>query len=85
MNTKLRMRVNILNNCNILKINIRKPSLSIRVRKTLMALLVIMRRYALHIDALKPDNKVQDMPRVTMNENKFETLLDPTEVEEDKK
>lgn len=25
------------------------------------------------------------MPRVTMNENKFETLLDPTEVEEDKK
>ncbi|KAM3127171.1 hypothetical protein pb186bvf_020726 [Paramecium bursaria] len=51
-----------------------KPSLSIRVRKTLMALLVIMRRYALHIDALKPDNKVQDMPRVTMNENKFETL-----------
>lgn len=25
------------------------------------------------------------MPRVTMNENKFETLLDPTEIEEDKK
>ena len=50
-----------------------------------MALLVIMRRYALHIDALKPDNKVQDMPRLTMNENKFETLLDPTEVEDDKK
>ena len=47
--------------------------------------MVIIRRYALHIDALQPDTKVKDIPRVFIYEDKFETLLDPTEVEKDRK
>lgn len=41
--------------------------------------LICIKRYANHIEALKPDNKVVDMPRTTWKENKFDTIL---EVEE---
>lgn len=42
-----------------------------------------MGRYAAHIDAIKPDAAVVDMIRVTYIEEKFDCLLDPTEVEAD--
>lgn len=41
-----------------------------------MGLLTIIRRYSTHIEALKPDAKILDIPRITYNENKFDTILD---------
>ena len=47
-----------------------------------MAVRTCMSRYALHIDAL--NKQVLDMPRVSYNEQKFDFLLTPEEVEKDK-
>ena len=46
----------------------RSPSFSIKIRRTLMGLYGCIRRYASHIEALKSDAKLQDMPRITYNE-----------------
>ncbi|CAK83011.1 unnamed protein product (macronuclear) [Paramecium tetraurelia] len=61
------------------------PSFSIKIRKILSGILVCIKRYATHIEALKPDNKVVDMPRITWKENKFDTILENEEQQEDKK
>jgi len=51
----------------------------------LMGLLLCIRRYGTHIEALKLDNKLQEMPRITLKETKFDTLLENDETNEDKK
>ena len=50
-----------------------------------MSLLSIMRRYATHIEALKADAKILDMPRISYLENKFDTVLEPENMEIDRK
>ncbi|KAL4438837.1 hypothetical protein ABPG74_016557 [Tetrahymena malaccensis] len=60
-----------------------KDLFAMRVRQTLMTLRTCIGRYAIHIDALKPDSQVQEMPRVTYIEKKFDCVLDPTEQEQD--
>ncbi|CAD8079070.1 unnamed protein product [Paramecium primaurelia] len=62
-----------------------EPSFSIKIRKILSGTLICIKRYANHIEALKPDNKVVDMPRTTWKENKFDTILEVEEQQEDKK
>lgn len=49
----------------------------------MMTIRTCIGRYAAHIDAIKPDSVLQDMPRVTYLENKFDIILDPTETDLD--
>ena len=57
-------------------------SLSLEVRKLLMALRTCTTRYAFHIEAIRSDTKVADLPRITYNEEKFELTLDQAENEQ---
>mgnify|MGYP000979653902 FL=1 len=60
---------------------LKEPPLSIEIREILMTLRTCMARYALHIEGLKPDSKVGDMPRVTYKEERLNMLLEPSELE----
>eukprot|EP00828_Plagiopyla_frontata_P008784 TRINITY_DN1444_c0_g1_i4.p1 TRINITY_DN1444_c0_g1~~TRINITY_DN1444_c0_g1_i4.p1 ORF type:complete len:1308 (+),score=255.89 TRINITY_DN1444_c0_g1_i4:1080-5003(+) len=60
-------------------------TLSQQIRKLLMIIRTCIFRYQYHIEALKPDAKVTEMPRVSYNELKFEISLLPEETEQDKK
>lgn len=62
----------------------REPTHSIKVRRVLMGVLVCIKRYATHIEALRPDNKSQEMPKVTWKENKYDTVMEPEEIADDK-
>ena len=55
----------------------RQPSLSLQTRSILQEILIITKRYSTHIEALKPDNKVQDLPKTTRIEDKFDTQPEP--------
>lgn len=61
------------------------PSFTLQLRRLLMSLLTCIRRYATHIEALKPDARIQDMPRITYLETKFDTVLEPDEQDHDRK
>lgn len=54
-----------------------------RVRQVLMTVRTCIGRYAVHIEAIKPDSAMQEMPRVTYIENKYDCALDPSEVDLD--
>ena len=61
------------------------PSFALRIRRTLMILRSCIHRYALHIEALVPNCPIMEMPRVTYDENRFDSVIDPAEAEADKK
>ena len=63
----------------------RSPSFTLKVRRTMMSLLTCIKRYASHIEAIKGDAKVQDMPRISYLETKFDTIMDPDHTEQDRK
>ena len=47
----------------------------------MMSLMTCIRRYATHIEAIKVDSKVQDMPRIAYLESKFDTIMDTEHLE----
>ena len=59
----------------------RNVTLSAEIRKVLMILRTCIFRYQNHIEALKPEAKVGEMPRISYNELKFEIGLLPEENE----
>lgn len=59
----------VLNDCQI--------SFSLRLRRLLMKIRTCISKYSIHIAALKPDSKFEEMPRVTYNEIRFDIMLDP--------
>jgi len=61
------------------------PSLSLAVRKNLMALRSCIVRYANHIDAIKKDCPVEAMPRITFLEERLGIALTSKETDEDNK
>ena len=66
---KTKANFNVLIECPI--------SLSLRIRRIMMKIRTCMSKYSLHIAALKPDSKSQDMPRMTYNELRFDITPDP--------
>lgn len=54
--------------------SIDKPS-SLEIRRRLMTIRSCIARYAKHIDAFRPDTKLQEMPRVNYNETRCDTAL----------
>ncbi|EGR27437.1 hypothetical protein IMG5_196200 [Ichthyophthirius multifiliis] len=55
-----------------------------RVRRVLMVLRTIMKRYAIHINALKQNCPIIDIQRITYIENKFDIQITQQEYEKDK-
>lgn len=55
------------------------------IRRTMMILRTCMLRYATHIEALMSTCPVIEMPRVTYDENRFDSVLETQELDDDKK
>lgn len=58
------------------------PSFSLRIRKILMTLRSCILRYSIHIEALNSTCPVLEMPRVTYDEEKFDSIIEPSETDE---